>query len=59
MRHSHLNRASCSKQNIPSKDHPWRDNMLLINALSVKLDYSNAVPKIEPQSNVLCLKKAL
>jgi len=33
--------------------------MLLINDLCVKSDYSNVVPKTEPQSNVLCLKKAL
>lgn len=34
-----FNMVSCSKQSIPSKDHLCRDNMLLISALSVKLDY--------------------
>lgn len=45
VRHFHPNSVSCSKQSVPSKDHPWRGNMLLINTSSVKFDYSNAVPK--------------
>lgn len=59
MKHFHLDRVSCSKQNIPSKDHPWRGNMLLINTSSVKFDCSNVVPKIKSQSDVLCLKESL